>query len=395
MNYCDAQVRGKIEEAWAYSWERFFHEETDLFYDYISSYELDTRFDHLPSVEDISRGYPEPNGWGTGMEDSALNGGVMMSMVCDRYDITQEDGLHEAAKKVFSGLLLCGSVGTSEGFVARSVSPFDGNTHYIETSIDQYTWYVYGLWRYFHSSLSSSADRERIASIINSICARIERNVREENDYHIGRDDNTFDGRVDRIWECQPWETARLPMIYLVGWDITGESKWFKQYTEYAWKAAIKAGRIPLTMRYVYAFLQHQVSLRILYQLENKDLELKRLWLEDMHKVTDLTERFIWHCLDYRPLDMKEHNMNWRTWSRGMHGNPLPPKGWPNSGSIRLPAEAFMCLLLSPERELKNHEVELLRRTIAQVDYGKEVFYSLFYVQAAYWLARKRSVLDE
>ena len=42
------------------------------------------------------------------MEDCAISGGLMMSMICDRFEATGDAALRPFAQKVFAGLGLAG-----------------------------------------------------------------------------------------------------------------------------------------------------------------------------------------------------------------------------------------------------------------------------------------------
>ncbi len=222
----DQQLYDKAEEAWRAAWERFYDERTHLFYDYVCSYDPQKRLAGLPTPEETRRQYPNRNGWGTGMEDCAISGGLMLSMICDRFAATEDPKLHESAEKVFAGLVLLGTLSPSEGFVIRGVCPVDGRSHYCESSRDQYTWYAYGLWRYYRSPLSQPAEKATIRKILAAICGRLERNVVPAHDYRIGREDGTFDTVVDKMWENAAHEVARLPMVYAIGADVTGDRHW-------------------------------------------------------------------------------------------------------------------------------------------------------------------------
>ena len=138
----DQQLRHQVEEAWRASWDRFHHEGTHLFYDFVCSYQPEKRWAGLPTPEEARRQVPNPNGWGTGMEDCAISGGLMMAMICDRFEATQDATLRPYAQKVFAGLVSLGTLGATEGFVIRGLCPADGRSHYPESSRDQYTWYV-------------------------------------------------------------------------------------------------------------------------------------------------------------------------------------------------------------------------------------------------------------
>lgn len=382
----DEQLYAKAEEAWQASWQRFYDERTHLFYDFVCSYDRAKRLAALPAPEETARQYPNRNGWGTGMEDCAISGGVMLSMICDRFAATGDDNLRPAAQKVFAGMVSLGTLSPSAGFVIRGFSPADGRSHYCESSRDQYTWYAYGLWRYYRSPLSSPAEQAALQKIITAVCSRLEQNVVPENDYHIGREDGTFDGLVDKMWENEAHEVARLPMIYAIGADITGESRWRDLARRYSPEAAVKS-KEPST-KIAYALLQQQVSLEALYLLEDSP-ELKRQWLEAMRLVAGRAEAFLPYCREYQPPDSGEIDLDWRTWpTHGSMGHRVPTRPAvcnQDDRTVRQPAEAALVLLLCPGSSLTPEQLQLIRLSIAQVDYTKSVWYGLYYTQAVYW----------
>ena len=390
----DPQLYATVEEAWQASWQRFHDDRTHLFYDFVCSFDPAKRLAALPTPEETARQYPNRNGWGTGMEDCAISGGVMLSMICDRFAATGEESLRLAAQKVFAGMVSLGTLSPSEGFVIRGICPSDGRSHYCESSRDQHTWYAYGLWRYYRSPLSGPAEQATIRKIITDVCARLQRNVVPENDYHIGREDGTFDGLVDKMWENEAHEVARLPMIYAIGADLTGESRWRDLARRYAPEAAAKS-KEPST-KIAYALLQQQISLEALYLLEESP-ELKRQWRDAMRLVAARAEGFLPHCREYRPPDAEAVDLDWRTWPT--HGSlayrvPTRPDVCNRDNrTVREPAEAALVLLLCPDPSLTSDQLLLVRQMIAQVDYTKSVWYGLYYTQAVYWRAVRLGLL--
>lgn len=389
------QLRAKVEEAWRHSWQRFYHDRTHLFYDFVCSYDPQKRLAKLPTSKDTSRQYPNRNGWGTGMEDCAISGGVMLSMICDRFTATNDADLRPFAQKAFAGMVLLGTLSPSEGFVIRGVSPADGKSHYSESSRDQYTWYAYGLWRYYHSPLSRPEEKAQIRKIITAVCSRLERNVVAANHYRIGREDGTFDTIVDQMWENAAHEVARLPMIYAIGADLTGEKRWRDLAGRFGPEAAAKSTgestKIP------YALLQQQVSLEALYQLE-ESAELKRQWLESMRLVSRRAEVFLARCRNYKAPDAATIDLDWRTWplhgSMGYRVPTRPEVSHADNRTVREPAEAALTLLLCPQPSFTPEQLDLVKQTIAQVDYAKSVWYGLYYTQAAYWRAVRLGILE-
>ena len=70
-----------LECAWRQIHDILFHPGTGMVYDYVTSHDPNHRFDHLPSPEEIAAGFPNPCGWSTGMEDCALNGGILLDLM--------------------------------------------------------------------------------------------------------------------------------------------------------------------------------------------------------------------------------------------------------------------------------------------------------------------------
>jgi hypothetical protein len=389
----DEQLYAKAQEAWRESWERFFDARTNLFYDRVCSTEPAKRLQFLPTPEEIARQYPNRNGWGTGMEDCAISGGVMMAMICDRFAATADLGLRPAAQKTFAGLVLLGTLSPSEGFVIRGVHPGDRRSHYCESSRDQYTWHAYGLWRYARSTLSDAAEKAKARDVLAAICRRLERNVVEKNDYHLGREDGTFDGLVDKMWKNDAHEVARLPMIYAMGADLTGDRRW----RDLARKFAPEAAQLSIgeSTKIPYALLQEQVSLEALYQLEESP-ELKARWLECMQAVAQRSKKACFYGRDYRPLDLAQLNMDWRSWplvnSGGYKVPRMPKEGWIEDRTVRQPAEGALSLLLVPQPSLAPDLLGAVKQAIAQVDYTKAITYGLYYTQAVYWRGVRQGV---
>ncbi|MEI8350821.1 MAG: hypothetical protein WCG36_00770, partial [bacterium] len=195
----EQQLLDKAEQAWNVSWSRFFRPETNLFYDYISSKDPARSQDHLPTVAEVQRQFPNVCGWGTGMEDSAISAGVWMATICDRFDATGDWTMKGWADKVWAGMALLMRVSKSPGFLPRSVCLADGESHYINSSRDQYTHYCHGLWRFYHSPLADEAQRAAMRHILADICARMERNVIPENNHSLCREDGA-PGLVDKMW---------------------------------------------------------------------------------------------------------------------------------------------------------------------------------------------------
>jgi hypothetical protein len=396
MTFTPQQLHDAAEAAWTRSWEWYFHPATGLFYDYLHSPDHAARFRYLPTPEEIGRQCPNPNGWGAGMEDCSINAGLWLGMICDRFAATGEAHLRAAASRVYEGMVLCATVSASPGFVARGVSPEDGASHFMESSRDQYTWHAYGLWRFSRSELADEAQRQTIREIMQAVCERLERTVRPgATDYHLCREDGQR-GLVDKMWEVDPHEAARLPMLYAIGADLTGEAHWWDMYRKYAEQAA-RESVLPPTTRLAYAFLQQQVSLEALHELAGEGTPLQTAWREAMEFVTGWLEGFARQCRQYVPVGVAALDMDWRNWEFACQSGYQVPR-WPDAlrqedATVRQPGEAQLAQLMCPTWQPTGEWQQLLGQTLCQVDVSATVLYGLFYPLAAYWRAVRRGVV--
>ncbi|WP_218280531.1 hypothetical protein [Verrucomicrobium spinosum] len=91
---------------------------------------------------------------------------------------------------------------------------------------------------------------------------------------------------ICKMWEVQAHEAARLPMIYAVAWDVTGNETFHQQYRRYL-VPAVEQSAHPDEKKPAYAMLQMQCSLEVLYHLES-DPALKIRIRETMVHVGDI-----------------------------------------------------------------------------------------------------------
>ncbi|HEX3000572.1 MAG TPA: hypothetical protein VHR86_10105, partial [Armatimonadota bacterium] len=166
VSQMNQELPAKMSQAWKIAWSRFYSPKTNQFYDYLSSYAPGRELAHLPAAAEVACQYPNPYGYGTGMEDCMISAGVMLSMILARYRVTHDAALAADARKVFKGIERSATVHGVPGFLARGVCPEDGAGVYINSSRDQYTHCVYSLWEYYHSPLSDQDTRASIRKIL-------------------------------------------------------------------------------------------------------------------------------------------------------------------------------------------------------------------------------------
>lgn len=286
----DATLESQAESAWNAAWTNFYSPQTKLFYDFLETLEPGETLESLPTPEEVRALDPNPCGYGTGMEDCAISGGIILDALIDRYANEETRGADAAslerikgqAKDVFAGLELLATVSGSPGFVARGVSPKAPGVCYINSSRDQVTHLTLAVWEYFRSPLSDAETRGRAAAILFAVADRMTRNVTLENDY----DFLCSDGSRCRIGICrmanvEDHEAARLTVIYAVAWDaarrLGNADKTDEYWTRWraiapetvAQSAHIMENEDLLRRMPPYAYLQMQESLNVLYRLED------------------------------------------------------------------------------------------------------------------------------
>ena len=156
----EGTTRARIDSAWDFIFDRLVSPNTHQIYDYRTTEENDGAFVHLPTPEEIAACIPNPCGWFSGMEDSNIYGGIMMDAVLDRYKCTGDGSLKRYSDELYKGLILNTRVSPQRGFLARAVHPEDGKSHYINSSRDQYTHWIYSMSAFRNSELSDKAQKE-------------------------------------------------------------------------------------------------------------------------------------------------------------------------------------------------------------------------------------------
>lgn len=252
-----------MDRLWDFVFDKLYCEKTGLIYENITEYKKDGNICNLPTPEQIRHQVPNPCSWGTGMEDSMINAGIMLDAVIDRYEVTGDPRMKEYADKLLKGIDLCSQVHGRQGFLVRSVSPEDCESYYINTSRDQYTHVIYSLVRFIHSGLCTDEQREHFKAVVTAYAKRFADEVTEQNGYQLLRADGKR-GLVCRMWNVAPHEALRLPMFYLSGYVCSGDRKYLELYKQYR-DEGIARTLEKQTAIDTNILLQTQYSVRLLY----------------------------------------------------------------------------------------------------------------------------------
>lgn len=401
VNVSAQELSAQMERAWDVTWNRFYLSSVQTFGDYLSSYEKGKEQAHLPSAEEVKRQYPNPCGYSTGMEDGAILGGAMLSVLCDRYAVTKDESLREKAANVFAGLHRCVTVHGVRGFVARNVCPEDAKSTYINSSRDQVTHFVHGLWQYYHSPLPDEATKQNIRNVLADVAERMIAFVTPENDFDFCRADGTrCPLGICRMWNVQAHEAARLPMIYAAAWDVTREERYREQWRKYA-AEAIEQSANPGEQKPAYALLQMQCSLEVLHALE-PDPALKATILERMKHVRDLAAKRFTSVLSAlakkSPEEMRMLGPDWRHVPEWKDQKGYPNPQWGPFREIwhltREAGESALILLMVEPPTLTAEQNASLKKLLSGFDYDHNASCGIIYHLAAYWKARRHRLLE-
>ena len=389
-----------IEKTWELFTKKLFCDKTNLFYDFCVGNTPDCATWHLPLPEMIKLQVPNPNGWGTGMEDSVLTAGSVMDAIVSMLKTGgDKDKLKKLADKVFDGMMRCANVSESEGFLARSVSPVDGKSYYYNSSRDQYTHWIYGAIRFYNSSLCSENQKNDIQRVIVSFAEKAQRDVVAENEYMLLRADGKK-GIVTVMWgeTLGGHEYFRLPMFYLAAWYVSGNKTWYEEYMKCRDEAFEKSVCPDVWKRRAYPILQMQYSLRFAYDIE-KDAAFKRLLADKLHEVAVRYSDFARANVPLLIKDKELLNYKYQPWDKvparlvGVYGD-LP---YYNPGQseilenrfydVRNIGEALTVLALDPKTAVDEEELNAVCKLLSEMNLEEHNSYAPLLAVCGYYAA--------
>ncbi len=263
----------------------------------------------LSSPEEIARGEvdgkPMPHGYGSGIQDVALENGQLLFALCDAHERTGEKWIADRARALFASLKVLARVSPEPGFVPRGPHP-DGRSYYRDPSRDQVTAYIEALWRYGRSPLATNADKAFIAGTIGKIATRMER-----DDWRIMIEDGSRQAHVGWGWK-QFTSIGSITLLSVLAqtFDATGDPHWRELYEQFSaerdgerWNRwlhpdAVKNWR-PLTL-YANQFCQALTALRRLEKNPDRKAQLAEL---ERRLATRMLESNVFDPIRWRRLD--------------------------------------------------------------------------------------------
>lgn len=398
----------QMEAAWMYITRKLFCKKTNLFYDYLSNLEHARRFEHLPKLDEINNQFPNPCGWGTGMEDSMLNAGSAIDILRLRQKLSGDPDALPFAIRVLEGMDTCSHVHGEPGFVVRSVSPHDGCSCYINSSRDQFTLCVYGAWRFLRSFPEAEQNaQEKAKRILINIASYCEKTIIPENAFNLLR----LDGKqalVSSMWgKIGIHEVMRLPMFYAAAYDASGDEHWFDLYRQYAVPGIeINLRPDPYHSWWDIELSQMQISLAVISEIE-KDSSLLKKYREAMKITSALTEKHFRETIAESRIyngDWSSINNNWRCREMYMREEafgdsslfegypylmPRPNKAYRQPSSIlRAIGNDLYTVLLTPGYTLPDDLAEGFLEVALKPDYHTHTFGAPINLLHGFWTAQ-------
>lgn len=373
----ESAFKNNINNALSYIKDKLFYEKTGLIYDRV----VIGRESEFPTVCEINALFPNPGGYSTGMEDGMLSGATMVDAFLLKYEKEGDREAAEFAGKLINGMINCAFSAKSEGYIPRAVSIEDAKSHYPDSSRDQYTLFCFAMHRYFSSGLCTSEEKEKITKAIVSIAKRCEKNVVPENSYDMLRDDGK-PTLVTTMWgeSLSNHEYLRLPMFYLLAYEVSADMHWLNKYQEIRSEAYEKS--LPMGEYWsFYALQQMQASSLVCYE-SDPDEEWKKKYLSLMNTVADYAENMADTKLerieklsnfnapqtDFRMLEMKS----------GAHlkegyENALLPQRPDADGYFALQDCAQVAIIagLVPNRKPKENTISVFKKAFLKIDLEK------------------------
>lgn len=398
-----------IDIAWNFVFESFYCEKTELIYDFLVDKQHPATFG-LPTPAEIQAQIPNPCGWGTGMEDSVLNGGSALDAVVAEYAATGDARLKETADHLFAGLMRCASVSKDPGFIARSVSPEDEKSYYFNSSRDQYTHWVYAAVRFYDSPLSDEEQRQDIRRILRKIAEKCERDVREENDYNMLRADGKIGIIGQMCGDIGAHEYLRLPMFYAAAYYVTKEIHWKEMCDRYLAEGIEKTEPFEPQKHRGYVTLQLQYSLRLLYDV-TEDSSIRERLLILMNRFADYAENLAVQkgemlctrdkeefCFRYRPWNQCGDMIYHGEFGGYPYYNPAQSERKENKSFYppREVGEAASVAAICPHRAVNELVMHVLEKLADYIDYENHYTYAPLLIACGYKLCMEnRTVLAQ
>jgi len=397
-----------IQAGWDFIFDKLWCEKTKLIYDYRTSEDADGAFRHLPTKEEIEKSYPNPCGWYTGMEDGDISGGMMLDAALYRYELTKDPSMKKYADDLYDGLMANVTFGDTKGFLIRTRLPEDGKTHYVNSSRDQYTHWVFAMIHFYNSELSTKEQRVAIKNALVSFAEKAEHDLTPDNKYHSLLNDA---GKPSLVCYMKGeminrHESLRTAMLYMAAYAVTKDEHWLEKYKEerawgleFAEKIQPDGKNFPLS----FALMQMQLSVKLIYDYETEP-EYKARYKALMERVATGCEHFALEAKEVlKGVEMPKTVISWRDCPQEFIGTEWNPYGYevklPNvykaSGiapiywNLRNLADAIITQALCEDRALKAEQVSAFQEIVENISFADAFNHTPVSYCLAWWMLKR------
>jgi hypothetical protein len=389
-------------------WKRFVLPAQGLVLDY--SLEGDPSL--IPDAVEATEGKPNALSWWTPVENGAFFSGLYLDTMVRRFQRTRLPEDREKAAKLAKGLLLCASVGSTPGFVARGVMA-DGKSHYSIGSDDQTAPWFYGLWRFVSSGTANDDERRQVVSKMQEVAAALRANRWEMPCEPIG---GLAPGQSRGGWNGSDYRSvSRLLFAMRVMAELTGEKAWRQDYERALYedlgggttRLDVLAEGIAgewrqhpaLAQDHIYIYVVSQAMVAELLALEPR-AEIKKRYAESLRSSAGTCAGQT--SADVARIGSQPFRRDWRMMNSMWRPQKTPPEAaelaleqlqaWANRGRgieaqvIREPFCAAWITALGGEAP-DTHLAEALERRIGSIPWDKVVSSAGFFGEAAWYVA--------
>ncbi|MBT3376447.1 MAG: hypothetical protein HN742_41770 [Lentisphaerae bacterium] len=347
----DAALLEKAAETHDVLWREFICPQTWQVCTYLDA---KTRQIAFPSAEAIRALRPNTGGWGTAIENCSLDGGAYLGALVDRHAVTGLDEHAQEARKIYRGLRLIAKSARRKGIIIRGVLPGSG-THYPESSVDQYTMYVYGMWRYYRSVIPTDTEKTEIRGIFSDVLTRL------EADRFVILSDAGERIKFGALDAWRPSRAERLLAIVLAGADITGDPHWRKVYEQ------LREPRLEHCRGRggeAWVLVQNQLAFFILRRIET-DPEIRKIY--ESGSIEAARECATFFDENRKSIASREANQ----------------------------LEGSLAIALSGDKELIEKHLQDMRRVMLKLDLTARGINSIRALECTVWSLRRQGFLAE
>ena len=329
----------------------------------------------------------------------------MLDAVLYRYQATKDLAMKKYADDLYEGLMQNTRVSEQKGFLARGRLPEDGVTHYINSSRDQYTHWIFAMLHFYHSELSSVEQRTNIKTALIEMAKKAERDVTEETDYFLLNEEGTPALVCEMANENVVWhESLRMAMFFMATYVVTGDSHWLETYKKWREWGLNYAEEIQLTKeRYTGAFalMQMQLSVKLLYDYEQES-SYKERYAALMKKVGEFSKFYVLEAWEYlKDFSMPTTVPSWRNCFekyvrkseiygyKVIMNNVYEACKEGSHRALRNGSEGLAVQLLCAEKVIDEEQIDIFNKILENVSFKSPYNYAPIPYCLVWWMLKK------